>query len=375
MVTITPVRTARDLRRFLQFPNKLYAGNPWYVPDLYMDEKTSLNPKKNPAFEHSVADKWLAWKDGKLVGRVMALVNHNVNKAWNKRQARFSRLDFIDDPEVSAALLAEAEQWATQQGMNEIVGPMGFTDMDKEGMLIEGFEEMSCFITYYNHPYYMKHLEDLGYAKEAEWIELEIKVPEKPDERLERIAQMVMDKGGFRLLDFRRSKDILPWAKEIFDVLIEAYRELYGYVPLTEQEVKHYIDQFFGFVNPHFIKIVLDKDGRIAAVGICLPSLSKAMRKCGGRLFPFGFLPVLHAIRHNDILDLYLVGVRPRYQNMGVNALLLTSILREALAQGYRYAMATPELETNERVQAQWKHFERRQHRRRRVYGKQLKDR
>ena len=372
MVTIKPVRTANDLRHFLRFPNELYAGNSYFVPDLYLDEKNSLDPRKNPAFEHSIADKWLALRDGKVVGRVMALVNHNVNAAWSKRQARFSRLDFIDDREVSAALLEAAEQWARQQGMDEIVGPMGFSDMDKEGMLIEGFEELSGFVTYYNYPYYRQHLEELGYAKEADWIEFELKVPQKPDERLERIAQMVGEKGGFRLLEFRRRKEILPWAKEIFAVLIEAYRHLYGYVPLTDRQVQYYIDQFFGFVNPNFIKCVLDKEGKIAAVGICLPSLSRAIQKGGGRLLPFGFLHAMRAIRRNDVLDLYLVGVRPCYQNMGVNALLLSSILREALAQGYQYAMATPELEYNEKVQALWKHFERRQHKRRRVYGKKL---
>ncbi len=372
MVTLQQVTSSALLKRFLDFPNQLYKGNPYFVPELRSDELNNLNPAKNPAYEHSEAAQWLALRDGRVVGRVMALINRNVNATWKKRQARFSRLDFIDDAEVSAALLGQAEAWAKERGMDEIVGPMGFCDFDKEGMLVEGFEELSTFVTYYNHAYYKDHLERLGYAKEVDWLEYQLTVPEKPDEKLARICKMITDRTGFRLLEFHKRKEILPWAQEVFELLMEAYKELYGFVPLTPKQVQLYIDQFFGFVNPSFIKAVVDKNGKLAAAAITMPSLSRALQKSGGRLFPMGFLHLLRAIKKNDVLDMYLVAVKPEYQNLGINALLMDAILREAIAQGYRMGESNPELENNEKVQALWKHFQRRQHRRRRVFIKHL---
>lgn len=372
MVTIKPVETKAEIRRFLDFPNRLYKGNAYYVPELLSDEMNNLDPMKNPAYENAEAAEWLAYKGGRVAGRVMALVNHNVNTAWGKKQARFSRLDFIDDEEVSSELIAQAEAWAREKGMEEIVGPMGFCDLDKEGMLIEGFEEMSTFVTYYNHPYYQRHVERLGYTKDADWLEYRLEVPEKVDPKVSRIAQMIQQRTGCRLLEFKKSKAILPWGQQVFELLNEAYKELYGYVPLTEKQVQAYIKQFFGFVNPAFIKLVLDKDNRVAAFGITMPSLSKALRRCGGRLFPFGFLHVLNAINRNDTLDMYLIAVKPEYQNLGLNAILMDAVYREASSRGYKYAESNPELEANEKVQATWKYFPRRQHRRRRVFIKNL---
>ncbi len=372
MVEIRQVTTRRDLNRFLDFPIQLYKDSPYYVPDMRSDELNNLNPKINPAFEHSEAIQWLALRDGKVVGRVMALVNHNVNAAWGKKLARFSRLDFIDDPEVSAALLSKAEEWAREKGMEEIVGPMGFCDFDKEGMLVEGFEELSTFATYYNYAYYPQHVERLGYAKEADWIEFRLDVPNEVDPKIARIAEIVKKKTGCRLVEFTRSKDILPWGEQAFALFNEGYKELFGFVPLTDKQVQAYIKQYFGFVNPAFIKAIVDKDNKLAAFGITLPSLSKAMRKCGGRLFPFGFIPVLEAIKKNDTLDMYLVAVKPEYQNLGLYAILMDAVYRSAIAHGFKYAESNPELETNDKVQATWKFFPRRQHRRRRAYIKRL---
>lgn len=372
MVEIRQVTAKRDLNRFLDFPNQLYKDNPYYVPDMRSDELNNLNPKINPAFEHSEAVQWLALQDGNVVGRVMALVNHNVNDAWGKKQARFSRVDFVDDPEVSQALLAKAEAWARSKGMDEIVGPMGFCDFDKEGMLVEGFEELSTFVTYYNHPYYPQHLEKLGYEKEADWIEFRLDVPDTVDQKIARIAEIVTKKTGCKLIEFTNAKDILPWGQAAFSLFNEAYKDLYGFVPLTEKQVQAYIKQFFGFVNPAFIKAVVDKDNNLAAFAITMPSLSKAMRKCGGRLFPFGFIPVMKSIKKNDTLDMYLVAVKPEYQNLGLYAILMDAIYREAVKQGFKHAESNPELELNEKVQATWKFFPRRQHRRRRVFIKHL---
>jgi ribosomal protein S18 acetylase RimI-like enzyme len=372
MVTVMPVETKKDLKTFIEYPNKLYKGNPYFVPELISDEFSNLNPAKNPAYEHSEAKQWLAYKDGKVAGRVMALINNNVNARWNKKQARFSRLDFIEDPEVSTALVAQAEAWAKEKGMVEIVGPMGFCDFDKEAMLIEGFEEVSTFVTYYNHPYYKEHVERLGYEKEVDWMEFQLQVPDKVDPKIARIAQMVQQKTGFKLLEFKRSKEILPWGKAAFNLLCEAYNDLYGYVPLTEKQVDSYISQFFGFVNPAFIKGVVDKENNMIAIAITMPSLSKALQRCGGHLFPFGFIHLMRAIKKNDTLDMYLVAVKPEYQNLGLNAILMDAIYREAITRGYKFGESNPELETNEKVQATWKFFPRRQHRRRRVFIKHL---
>jgi GNAT superfamily N-acetyltransferase len=372
MVEIRQVRTKSELRKFIYFPNRFYKGNPYYVPELISDEFNNLDPKKNPAYEHSEAAQWLAYKDGKLVGRVMALMNHNINKLWGKKQARFSRLDFIDDAEVSRALIAQAEAWAREKGAEEIVGPMGFCDFDKEGMLVEGFEELSTFVTYYNHAYYPKHVEDAGYAKEVDWVEYRLTVPEKADPKIARIAQIVRDKTGCTLLEFKKAKEALPWGQEVFKLLGEAYKALYGYIPLTQRQVDMYIKQFFGFINPAFIKGVLDPQGRVAAIGISIPSLSKAMQRCGGRLFPFGFLHVLRAIKKNDTLDMLLVAVKPEYQNSGIAAMIMDAIFKEVIRLGYKSGESNPELEDNEKVQAIWKFYPRRQHRRRRVYIKHL---
>jgi ribosomal protein S18 acetylase RimI-like enzyme len=372
MVEIKRVKTKGDLKRFICFPNRFYKGNKYFVPELISDEFNNLNPKKNPAYEHSEAAQWLAYREGKAVGRVMALINHNINALWGKKQARFSRLDFIDDEEVSRALLGQAEAWARERGANEIVGPMGFCDFDKEGMLIEGFEELSTFVTYYNHPYYQAHVERFGYSKEVDWLEYKINVPEKVDPKIARIAQMVQEKTGCSMLEFKKAKEVLPWGQEAFGLLAEAYKELYGYIPLTQRQVDMYIKQFFGFINPAFIKGVLNKEGRMVAIAISMPSLSRAMQRGGGRLFPFGFLYLLRAIKKNDTLDMYLVAIKPDYQNTGIAAMIMDSIYREVIRQGYAHSESNPELESNEKVQAIWKFYPRTQHRRRRVFIKHL---
>jgi GNAT superfamily N-acetyltransferase len=372
MVDIRQVKTKGDLSKFVYFPNKFYKGNPYFVPELISDEFNNLNPEKNPAYEHSEAAQWLAYKDGKLVGRVMALMNHNINALWGKKQARFSRLDFVDDEEVSAALLKQAEAWAREKGAEEIVGPMGFCDFDKEGMLIEGFEELSTFVTYYNHPYYQKHVEAFGFAKEVDWVEYRLTVPDKVDPKIARIAQMVQEKTGCKMLEFKKAKDVLPWGQETFKLLGEAYKELYGYIPLTQKQVDMYIRQFFGFVNPAFIKGVLDQQGKLVGIGITIPSLSKAMQRCGGKLFPFGFIHLLRAIKKNDTIDMYLVAIKPELQNTGIAAMIMDSVYKEAVKRGYKYGESNPELEYNDKVQAMWKFYPRRQHRRRRVFIKHL---
>ncbi|HHU89758.1 MAG TPA: GNAT family N-acetyltransferase [Clostridiaceae bacterium] len=371
MVQIVPVRNKRQLDTFITFPFKLYKNNPYWVPPLISDEKFTFDKKKNPAFEFSDAELWLAYKDGKVAGRIAGIISYSYIKKWGNKYARFGWIDFIDDPDVSKALLETVEEWAKKNGMDGIHGPLGFCDLDKEGMLVEGFEEMGTFITIYNSPYYMNHMEALGYVKDAEWIELEITVPDNDiAEKISALSQRAKEKYGLSVVPLKKSKDVLPYAKEIFDLLNKGYEHLYGVVPITPKQVDGYVKQFFSYVNVDYICIVKDKDGRIAGFGIIMPSLTRAAQKSRGRLFPTGFIHFLNAIRKNDTLDLYLVAIRPELRSKGVPYIMLDELTKSALKNGVVKAIASPELETNHAVQSMWRSYETRIHRRRRCYIK-----
>jgi ribosomal protein S18 acetylase RimI-like enzyme len=371
-VQIKEVTTLRELKTFIRFPYSLYKGNPCWVPSLEFDELNTLRRDKNPAFEHCEAKYWLAYRDGHIVGRVAAILNQKHIEKWGERYIRFGWLDFIDDPSVSEALIKTVESWALEKGMSAVHGPLGFTDMDKEGLLIEGFDKLSTLATIYNHPYYVTHLEKLGYQKDTDWVEYEIIVPSEPNETIARIADIALRRNKLTLLNLHNKKDLLPYTRELFQLLGEAYANLYGFVPLSEKQVDAYIKQYFDFVTPDFVPIVTDQQGRIVGLGIVMPSLSKALQKAHGRLFPFGFIHVLRALKKNDRADLYLVAVKAQYQGKGVNAILMNKMNQVFLKLGITIVESNPELETNANVQGQWKYYERRQHKRRRCFIKHL---
>ncbi|MGE5551220.1 MAG: GNAT family N-acetyltransferase [Bacteroidota bacterium] len=375
MVSIKEVETLRDLKRFVRFPERLYADNPCWVPPLLMDELNTLRRDKNPAFEFCEAKYWLAYKDGEPVGRVAGIINHRYFERWGKKHARFGWIDFVDDEEVSRALLETVETWARDKGMTGVHGPLGFCDLDKEGMLVEGFDELGTMVTIYNHAYYPAHLEKLGYRKDADWVEFELKVPEKIPESIERVNQILQKKGKLRIIKAKKARELRPYAKGVFELVNSAYANLYGVVPLSEKQIEAFIKQYFSFLSPDYALIVLDERGEMAAFAVAIPSLSKALQRSRGKLFPFGFLHLLRALRKNDRLDLYLIAVRPDLQLKGVNALLMTEITRAAIKNGVVKAESNPELEENGKVQALWKHYEGRQHKRRRVYLKDLGER
>jgi GNAT superfamily N-acetyltransferase len=371
MVQIVRVRNKRQFNTFIKFPFKLYKNNSYWVPPLISDEKFTLDKKKNPAFDFSDAELWLAYKDGKVVGRIAGIISHSYIEKWGNKYARFGWIDFIDDPDVSKALLETVEKWAKEHGLEGIHGPLGFCDLDKEGMLIEGFEELGTFITIYNYPYYMKHMEALGYVKDAEWIEIDITVPENDiAKKISTLAQRAKEKYGLSVVPLKKFKDVLPYASEIFDLLNQGYEHLYGVVPITSKQVDCYVKQFFSFIKIDYICIVKDKDGKIAGFGIIMPSLAKAAQKSKGRLFPTGFIHFLNAIRKNDTLDLYLVAIRPELRSKGVPYIMLDELTTSALKNGVVRAIASPELETNHAVQSMWRSYETRIHRRRRCYLK-----
>ncbi len=374
MVQICEVTTKRQLKAFIKFPNVLYKGNPYYVPALFFDEKATLEKKKNPSFEYCTAKYWLAYKDGKIVGRIAGIINYKFIEKWNKKYARFGWIDFIDDPEVSKALIETVENWAKKNGMEGVHGPLGFCDLDKEGLLVEGYEEMGSIITMYHYPYYKEHLEKLGYAKDIDWLEFDVVIPsDKPSEELTAMAQKALSKYDLNLVELKKTKDALKYVNEMFDLINIAYKDLYGVVELTDKQKEAYTTQYFSFVNIDYLSFLLDKEGKLAAFAIVLPSLSEAVKKSNGKLLPFGFLRVLKSIRKNKILDLYLVAVRPEYKNTGVASICLEHLTRKAIENGVTHAIGSPQLETNRAVHSFWRFFDgTRAHRRRRCYLKRF---
>ncbi len=369
-IIIKEVVSKCELKKFVSFPRTLYSGHKYWIPLLQFDEMGTLQKHKNPAFSHCEATYWLAYKDRKVVGRIAGIINNRYFEKWNNKYARLGWVDFIDDESVSAALFETVENWAKQKGMEAIHGPLGFTDLDPEGMLIEGFEELGTIATIYNYPYYPEHIEKYGYKKDVDWIEFEIKIPEKIPEKIERIAEIVKKKKKLTVVKTKKRKDVLLYAKEIFHVLNQAYDSLYGFVPLTEKQIDKYVKQYLGYVRPDFVSIILDEQKRVAAFGISIPSLSKALQKAKGRIFPFGFLHILKAMRKNDRIDLFLVAVRQDLQGKGLNSLLFNELHKTYIKNNITKAESNPELESNTKVQAQWKLFEKRQHKRRRCYIK-----
>ncbi len=378
-ITIKTVASKADLKKFIRFNYELYKDNPYSVPDLYEDMLNTFNPKKNAAFEFCEAEYFLAYKDDKLVGRVAAIINRHANEKWNTKSVRFGWIDFIDDEEVSAALIDAVEQWGKKRGMTEIQGPLGFTDMDAEGMLIEGFDQLGTMATIYNYPYYQKHIEKLGFQKDADWVEFKVFMPEEgkiPDKH-RRISEIVMKKYELKIKKYTSGKKIkADYGQAIFDLINEAFSPLYGYSPLTPRQIKQYIDMYLPIIDLHMASLIVDKDENLVGVGLSMPSLSHALQKAHGKLLPFGWYhlaKVLFLKHYGDCLDLLLVAVKPEYQNKGVNALLFYDLIPEYQKLGFKYAETNVELELNGKVQAQWEYFDHVQHKRRRAFIKEIK--
>ena len=374
-IEIRPVEPTRsELKKYVKYGIDFYDGNPYYVPPLIMDDVNTLSPDKNPAFEFCEAQSFMAYREGKPVGRITGIINHKVNERTGQKSLRFGFVDFEDDAEVADALFEAASQWGRSKGMESIVGPMGFTDMDHEGMLIEGFEELGTMATIYNHPYYPRHMERMGFVKDTDWVEYRMTVPDKVPEKYQRISDIVSKKYDLHVAEVKSRKELKRrYGRAFFNLVNEAYDQLYGYSPLTPALIDHYIDMYLGVLRLDDICIIVDKDDNLIGAGISLPSLSKALQKSRGRLLPLGWARILRALyRHNDIVDLMLVAIKPEFQNKGVNAMLFSHLLPNYIANGYKWAESNLELEDNHAVQLQWQYFERRQHRRRRAYRKDL---
>lgn len=369
---ITPTKS--NLKKYTKFGIDLYKGNDYYVPPLIMDDVETLSPDKNPAFDYCKAKSWMAYRDGKPVGRITGIINTVVNERTGKRDLRFGFLDFIDDKEVVDALFDALAEWGRSQGLTSMVGPMGFSDMDHEGMLTEGFEELGTMATIYNYPYYPQHMERMGFHKDAEWVEYRMTVPDKIPEKMLRVAEIVKKKYGVRTIKYTSAKKIKEeYGMALFELINEAYDQLYGYSPLSQRQIEYYIDIYLPILRLENVCLIVDSNDKLIGVGISIPSMSRALQKGRGRLLPTGWIHLLKAMyMHNDVVDLLLVAIKPEYQSKGVNALLFADLLPVYIKNEYRWAESNPELADNENVQLQWQYFERRQHRRRAAFRKDI---
>lgn len=374
MVSIVEVTTRQQLRRFVDFPNQLYKDVPQFVPATYGDDLDDWDRKKNPAFSYCEARCWLALREGEIVGRIGAILSRKSNSKWGTNRLRFTQVDFIDDPEVSGALFETVENWARELGCTAVHGPLGFTDMDREGMLVEGFDRRGCFFTYYNHPYYMQHMAALGYVKDVDWVENLITAPqdEKTFARWKKLSDYVKHRQKLHTLRVRTRLDYFPLLKPFFQLVNEAYAPLYGTVDLTPEQIKKYSMKFAPLINPQLTCFVMNEQNELVAFGVSAPSIAEAMKKSRGRLFPTGWVRVLHAFRKNDTIDLLLIAVRPDLQGKGVNAIILSEVMEGCRKMGIHYAETGPMLEENEKVQTQWQNFPLEQHKRRRCWVKEL---
>lgn len=373
-VIIKEVTTKKELRNFAKFNIDLYKDNPYHIPGLIDEEMMTLSKDKNPAFEIGEAIYFLAYKNGKIVGRIAGMINYKSNETWNQKNARFGFVDFIDDAEVVDKLFEAVENWAKSKQMTHLHGPLGFTDMDHEGMLIEGFDQLGTMATIYNYPYYPKQMERMGYVKDQDWYEFKIFIPEKVPEKHLRIGEIVKKKYGLKVLKFKKRKEIWPYAQRIFETLNDAFAPLYGFARLTPKQIDYYVKIYIPMIRLDLVTIIIrEEDDAVIGFGITLPSLSRALQKAKGHFLPFGFIHLLKTLYTKpQIIDLYLTGILPEYQNKGINALLFNDLIPTYNKLGVKYAESNPELETNNAVQSQWDYFEREHHKTRRAFIKQL---
>ncbi|MBE6008759.1 MAG: GNAT family N-acetyltransferase [Lachnospiraceae bacterium] len=377
MIEIREVTTKDELRRFVDYPNVLYRDVEQYVPAFFDDDVDDWDKTKNPAFEYCEGKCFLAYRNGEIVGRIGAILSHKANKTWGTKRMRFSQVDFIDDRAVSKALFDAVEAWALEKGCDQVHGPLGFCDLDREGMLVEGFDRTSMFITYYNHPYYKEHLESLGYDKDTDWVENLIDLSDvdpRTTELLSKLGERALKKANCHKAHITSWRQVSSeHIEKVFGLVNKAYAPLYGVVELNENQIKKYSKKFVPMINPNLFCMVMNEEEELVAFGICVPSLAKALKKSRGRMFPFGWIGMLKALRKNDTVDLLLIAVEPELQKKGLNAVVMDHLLSGCIKMGLTNVETGPTLETNTKVQSQWRFFKHEQHKRRRCFIKNIK--
>ena len=372
-IEIKEVLTKKDLWKWVRFPNQLYKNSEFFVPFLEDDEFNTFSKDKNPAYDFCETKLFLAYKDKKIVGRIAGLINHAYNEKWNKNAIRFTRFDFIDDFEVSKSLFDAVVSWGREKSHSEIMGPIGFTDIDHQGMLVDGFDKLNMSITFYNFPYYIEHMEKLGLSKDIDWIEYKITIPNELDPRIGKMCERLAVRGDYSVVKYTDRKLLYKDAFEAFALIDEAYSDLYGTVPLTKEVIKDAIDAYIPLVNLKYLCAVKDSSGKIVSFAIMVPSIAKALKKSNGKLFPFGIIRLLKALKcKNDTLEMFLVAVEPSLKAHGIPALVINELLMVCVENNVKYCETGPMLETNTAIHSMWRHFEKEQHKRRRCYIKSL---
>ena len=373
MIEIKEVKSRRDKARFVDFPTKLYEDCPYYVHPLRSDEMNLFNRKKNVSYDDCEAVYYLALKDDEVVGRIAGIIQNLYNEKTNEKRVRFTRFDCIDDVEVAKKLFEAVENWARVKGMNIVHGPMGFNDLDREGMLVEGYDHDSTFEEQYNYPYYPKLVEACGYSKEIDWLEYKIFPPKEMDERIDHLSDAVLKRYHLRVGTAKNKKEYINKYKEgLFKVLDEAYGDLYGVVPFTDRLREQIVEQFHLFISLKYIIVIVDENDEVVAFGFAIPSLSKAVRKSKGRFLPFGIFRMLKAIKKPRVVDFGLIGIKKSYQNKGLTAVILRFVMQQMKNENIEYCETNLNLEDNIKIHLQWKNFEHEQHKRRRSYVKKL---
>lgn len=374
-IQIIRATSKKERKLFAEFGNRLYAQCPYAVPELAFDILDTFDAQKNAAYEFCEAQLFLAVRGSEIVGRVAAIINHRANETWDVKNVRFGYLDFIDDASVADALLHAVEEWGRERGMTCCQGPMGFTDFDKEGMLIEGFDRLGSITTYYNHPYYPEHMERMGYEKEIDWVQLRVAVPAQTPDRFLRVGELVQKRFGltFRKLT-RKLIEKEDYGRKIFHLLNEAYSPLFGYSKLSDKQIDSFVKTYLNLVNLRFVTIIHDPDGQLVGVGVTMGSLSRAMQKAKGRLLPFGWYHIIKAMRYkfDDTVEMLLIAVKPEYQGKGVNALLFCDLIPTYNEAGFKWAETAPQLENNMKELNQWDVLNPEYTKRRRCYRKKL---
>lgn len=374
MIEIKKVTDKKTLKQFLELPQRIYKGCTQYVPDMKSDIVDYLNPSKNPSLKFCQHQPFIACKDGEVVGRILGIINPRANKTWGTRYVRFGLIEFIDDLEVSQALLNAVADWGRSHNMDTIQGPMGFTDYDKEGMLIGDFDKDGSMTTLYNHPYYVTHLQQHGYEKDADWIQIQVDVPTQLPPRFARVAKLVRERSHLTVRTISQKNMYGEDGHKVFNLLNQAYAPLFGFTPFDDEQIDQLLKQYVPLLNPKLMPVVENEQGEMVGVAITLPSLSNALRKSGGHIFPLGWYHLLKSLKwkNEKKLELLLIGVRPDYQGMGVNSLFFEHLWPVATQLGFEYAETCPQLEDNLKELSQWKDFNPQYQKPRRCWKKSL---
>lgn len=371
-ITVKRISNKKDIKKFVKFPMDLYKGNEFFVPSIIKDEMSNFDPELNHVFKNADCWLFLAYRGNKIVGRIAAMINHIEVKEQHRAKMRFGWLDMIDDLEVTKALLDQVHAIGKEHSLEYAEGPVGFTLMDKAGMLIHGFDEVATMITWYNHPYYKEHMEQLGYTKSAEWVEFKFIPPNPIPERFHKFADLIAKRYGLHQLKFKNIKEVDPFVDAMFELLNQTYSQLSTFVPIQQYQIDLYREKYLPLINPDFLECVVDDDGVLVAFAITMPSFSEALQKANGKLFPFGFLHLLKAKKKNKKAAFYLIGIHPKLQGKGVTAMMFRNVTQNFMDYGIEICETNPELEDNVAVQALWKDYNPELHKRRRIYRKNI---